>query len=350
MILHAANIKFNAETGMGRIACEWGKAFTEKGYEFLHIDPELVKKPYHPLLLGSAFRDYILKSKIKPTLILSHEPLAGFLKFTGVPLVVFSHGVEERNWLVNKNHSFNKLSLKARLLPESVRFYPNNQGFKKADCILLSNITDRNYLVEKGVSSDKIRIFNNGYYEMPDIDSNNGVHLIYNGTWLPRKGVQLIYDAVNYLFAIHKDISLTIIGSSIGEEIVLSGFSEEHRSRIKIVTSFMAADEQQYLRRANVFLLPSFFEGQSLALTQAMSIGLCPVVSDNSGQIDLVKNFQNGLLFKTGDSKDFIQKLDTLISNPSLIKSLGIQARSSVSHLTWKSVTDELISCILLNA
>ncbi len=349
MILHTANIKLNTETGMGRIACEWEKAFTKNGYKFVHIEPTLLSKPYHPLLMGKAFRNYILKNRMKPKLILSHEPLAGFLKFKGVPLVVFSHGVEERNWLVNKSHSFNKLSLKARLLPEVLRFYPNNKGFEQADYILLSNSTDKNYLLEKGISSDKINIFSNGYYNMPAIDCDKGVHLIYNGTWLPRKGIQLIYDAVNFLFDRHREVALTIIGSSVDDGTVLSGFSEHLHSRIKIIPSFKAADEETYLRCANIFLLPSFFEGQSLALTQAMSIGLCPVVSDNSGQIDLVKHRQNGLLFETGNSGDFIKKLEELIDNPSLIRLLGEYAQKSVRHLSWANVTNDLISNILSN-
>ncbi len=113
MILHIANITIGSQSGMGRIAMEWQKAFRSRGHQFMHISQQESGNALHPLLFGWKIRKHILKMECKPSLILAHEPLAGWLKFDGIPLVSFSHGVEERAWAVLQQH--NKLRRRMRV-------------------------------------------------------------------------------------------------------------------------------------------------------------------------------------------------------------------------------------------
>jgi len=107
-------------------------------------------------------------------------------------------------------------------------------------------------------------------------------------------------------------------------------------------------EEVQLYKNADVFVLPSFYEGQSLALTQAMSMGLCPVVADNCGQKDFIKHQQNGLLFKTGNDNDFIQQLHWLLNHKQQMYSMGQQAKVFVQSYTWQAATDEIITIMNL--
>ncbi len=349
-ILHVASVDLSPNSGMGRIAFEWKKAFEKRGIQFTHIGWKELNKTAHPLLFGWLVRKHIIKNKIQPDLILAHEPAAGFLSFKNIPLVVFSHGIEARNWDIQQQFNYFTPSLKAKIVPLKWRFWSNNYGFLKASKILLSNYNDKNFLIErKGIDPKKIIVFNNGY--LPFINEkkieNQIISCLFNASWIERKGTQLLVDAFNYLLPKYQNLRLFIAGTNLSDDKVFINFLPQVQSQITVIPPFSDDTEAAIYRNVSIFVLPSFFEGQSLALTQAMYMGLCPVVSDNSGQIDFIQNNINGLLFETGNTTSFIEKIETLINTPLLIGEFGKAAKESVKELEWNNVTDKLVDSLV---
>jgi glycosyltransferase involved in cell wall biosynthesis len=344
-ILHVAAVDLLPNSGMGRISCEWNAAFLRAGHEFQHIGLKEIGPSVHPLLFGLAARNFINRNKIAFDLILAHEPASGFLYFRNSPMVVFSHGIEERAWKIQGHFGFMKRSLKSRLVPEAIRFYSNTSGFRRCSVALLSNSDDLAFLAdEKGIAKDKLRIFYNGYYPFDEVKGDNAaITFLYNATWIPRKGIDLMYTVFNKLLIKHDTIKLILAGTGASSGEVLSRFHEEVRGRINVISSFSPDQERRFYRDAQVFIMPSFFEGQSVALTQAMAMGLCPVVSDNCGQKDFVKHQHNGLQFKTGDAADMEKEIDWLLQNPDRIILMGKNAKESVRHLTWERAASEVV-------
>jgi glycosyltransferase involved in cell wall biosynthesis len=67
------------------------------------------------------------------------------------------------------------------------------------------------------------------------------------------------------------------------------------------------------LRAADVFILTSSFEGFSIALTEAMANGCCPVVTDiPSGSQQLIRDGENGHLINVGDIQGFVKVLSEM--------------------------------------
>ena len=344
MIIHVAGIDLNSNTGMGRIALEWKKAFEAKGFQFLHISQEEVGLPFHPLLFGRNVRQFIKKEQLKPKLILAHEPIAGWLKFKNIPLVSFSHGVEERAWQVQQQYGFQQLSTKARLLPSAIRFYSNNKGFKEADLCLLSNSIDQLYLSSVKHIITKSVVFKNGYYAYGHHIITTQKVFLFNASWLPRKGVALLIQAFNSILLEYPEIKLLIAGASLQTREIMLQFHSECITQVLVLPKFDAESESEIYSHANIFVLPSFFEGQSLALTQAMAMGLCPIVANNSGQSDVIKHLENGLLFETGNANDFIIKLRWAIQNFDKIREMGENAKNAVKHFTWPVVSNQVVN------
>ncbi len=349
-ILHVASVDILPNSGMGRIACEWKNAFEKRGIQFTHIGWKELNKTTHPLLFGWLVRKHIINNRIQPDLILAHEPAAGFLSFKNIPLVVFSHGIEARNWEIQKKYNYFTPSIKARVVPLKWRFWSNNYGFLKATKILLSNKNDKNYLIKsKSIDPNKIMVFNNGY--IPFVNhiplDNKTIGCLFNASWIERKGTQLLVDAFNQLLSKYKNLNLFIAGTNLSDEKIKIKFLSQVQSQIIIIPPFSDDTEVAIYKNVSIFVLPSFFEGQSLALTQAMYMGLCPVVSDNSGQIDFIQNNINGLLFETGNTNSLIEKVETLINSPLLINEFGKAAKEYVKELEWKNVTDKLVDSIV---
>ncbi len=341
-----ASIEISPNGGMGRIAFEWKTAFENHGFKFIHIGWKELNKTTHPLLYGWKVRKYLQQNQIQPDYLLVHEPAAGFLYFKNIPLIVFSHGIEERAWEQKSKLKYELFGWKSHLLPSIIRFYSNNYGFKKAKQILLSNNSDKDYLIyKKGINPSKIIIFKNGYhdFEVPQSIQTSNVICLFNASWIERKGINILIIAFNHLLVKYSFLKLRLAGSSLEANELLSKFNSSVKEQIEVIANFTSEEEANIYNEASIFLLPSYFEGQSLALTQAMAMGLCPVVTNNSGQTDLIQHEFNGLLFETGNIEQFIFQIEKLITNRHLILSFGSLAKQSVEMYKWKNVTNTLI-------
>jgi colanic acid/amylovoran biosynthesis glycosyltransferase len=81
---------------------------------------------------------------------------------------------------------------------------------------------------------------------------------------------------------------------------------------------------------ADVFLLPSVYEGIANVCLEAMSMEL-PVVSTKSGGMEeVIVHGQNGLLCEVYDVDSIAENVKWLTQNRDLLKELGVQARKTI--------------------
>jgi glycosyltransferase involved in cell wall biosynthesis len=87
-----------------------------------------------------------------------------------------------------------------------------------------------------------------------------------------------------------------------------------------------------WLARAEIFALPSAYEGQPKALLEAMACGLPVVGSDVPGVRDIVRHGETGWLVPAGDVGALAVALAALSSDPGLRERLGLAGRTAVQH------------------
>jgi glycosyltransferase involved in cell wall biosynthesis len=348
-ILHVAAIRISKESGMGRIAYNWQQAFERNGHEFIHIGLDECPKHIHPLLWGRQAYQYVKEKMVTADAILVHEPAAGYFTHLAIPTVVVSHGIEPRGWDTAYIYGFRKRSFKALFLPHYLRFWSNTEGLKKASKIFICNNEDRDYVVKNynRLPSD-VLYFKNGYYEnsLEKTKKPSPVTtFLFNATWLDRKGIGVLIAA---FMTIKKQFPsewhLVLAGVGYPEEVIYEAFPSDLKDNITVLPHFKQIDEAKLYQESDVFILPSYIEGQSLALTQAMASGLCCIVSDNCGQRDFVQHQHNGLLFKTGDAADLAQQIKHVLLHKNSIKIYGNAAYESVKDLTWQNVSNDVVT------
>lgn len=83
-------------------------------------------------------------------------------------------------------------------------------------------------------------------------------------------------------------------------------------------------------RQACVFVLPSPSEGCSNALLEAMASGLCPLVTRVPGNIDVIQDDVNGLLFDHDDEQQLAHAISRVLTDDSLRARLAVAARQHV--------------------
>jgi glycosyltransferase involved in cell wall biosynthesis len=267
-----------------------------------------------------------------------------------VPVVLFSHGIEARGWKIEAQFNYRNRTFKSLFLPDYFRYKANAIGLKKANKLLLSNSEDVSYAINHfNRKINDVIIFKNGYYEenIPKKElppQYNPVIFLFNASWLERKGKK---DMIAAFTQLQKEFpnqwQLILAGIGDHKTDILNEFPSDLHQNLDIIARFSQAEETKLYEHADVFLLPSYFEGQSLALTQAMASGLCCVCSDNCGQHDFIKHQQNGLLFKTGNAADLANKLKWVLQNKSLIPIYAKQAQQTVKSYTWDNVGAEVV-------
>jgi glycosyltransferase involved in cell wall biosynthesis len=166
--------------------------------------------------------------------------------------------------------------------------------------------------------------------------------VLFMASWLPRKGTATLIEAATRLAARGIRLRWILAGTGRAAADILPQFPEGLRPDIEVIPSFAPAHEEALLRRAHVFVLPSYFEGQPLALLQAMATGRCCVTTDCCGQRDVIVHGENGLLCAPGDAAAFTEHLAQCAEDAGFRRRLGGAARASVTTRTWAGAFDQI--------
>jgi glycosyltransferase involved in cell wall biosynthesis len=101
------------------------------------------------------------------------------------------------------------------------------------------------------------------------------------------------------------------------------------------------AQMPDYIRLADLVVMPSEFEGQSRVYLEAQACGRVLLASDVPGAREVIADGQTGLLFRTGDVADLAAKTLRVAEDAELRRSLGNGARASVHpHDLSRAVAD----------
>lgn len=98
-------------------------------------------------------------------------------------------------------------------------------------------------------------------------------------------------------------------------------------------------DVARYLQASDVFVLPSAAEGLSIAMLEAMSSGLAPVVTRVGGAADVITHDVNGLLIEPDDLPELQQAMTRILVDDALRSSLAAAARTRIETVFSVDVT-----------
>ena len=91
-----------------------------------------------------------------------------------------------------------------------------------------------------------------------------------------------------------------------------------------------------WLAAADVFVLPSRYEGLSLAVMEAMACGLPVVVSDVSGSAELVPTAEDGRVVPADDPAALADAGEELLADAGLRRHMGERARTRAERHSWE--------------
>lgn len=152
-------------------------------------------------------------------------------------------------------------------------------------------------------------------------------HIISVGRLCPVKGFDNLIYAFARLHSHYPNLRLTIYGEG-AERDNLQTLINSLKLQEKVLLPGVIQDIHQKLAAADLFVLPSLYEGFPNALCEAMSVGLPVIASNCSGNIDIVRDSTNGRLFPVGDVIKLTALIEELINDSDQRKRLGEEAQT----------------------
>lgn len=289
-----------------------------------------------------------------------HEPSAAatvaFRKYIGTPFVVVtSHGIESRAWeLALEESRWGRLTipLKSRIVYPATSLWQSGYALRNANHVFCLNSEDADYLIDHfgRCSEDITRIYPGADLDYAraseNRDYNRAKRIAFAGSWLQRKGIHDLVGAFAILHARHTNLELCVLGSGLPSSAVLADFPLQCRSSVTCIPTLTSQQMADELKAADIYLLPSLFEGTPLTLIEAMMSGLPVITTSVCGMKDLVVHGQTGLLVPIRSPHAIVEAVEMLLADPLLRARLGNAASQEASlKYNWDTT-----SAIVLDA
>ncbi|NTW27562.1 MAG: glycosyltransferase family 4 protein [Candidatus Moranbacteria bacterium] len=201
------------------------------------------------------------------------------------------------------------------------------------DRVIVVSESVRNYLLKNKINEKKIILIENGVY-FPDVKvdikskkselgiPDDAIVIVSVGNVTKQKGHDILLMAAEKILQQSGNIYFIVCGSCDGVYAKnLIKKSDSMGGHFKFLGS--RVDVLEIVKMSDMYVMPSRWEGLSIALLEALYLRKNIIVSEIESMQRVIINGNNGLFFQPENSDDLADKILYLISNEEKIKSMG---------------------------
>lgn len=155
-----------------------------------------------------------------------------------------------------------------------------------------------------------------------------------------KKGIEYAIESMITIKSKFSNVKLLIVGDGeyrkyLEQLVIKWNLSKE----VEFIGSVLNSEINQYYRKADVFLLPSLFEGYPLVLLEAMACGLPIISTPVSIAPEIINTWNNGYIVPFKSASAIADAVIAILSDRSKCKEFGINSfNASKTVLTWRDV------------
>lgn len=308
------------------------------GSRFWGFSPELVK----------AIKREVSRADL--VLVHAHYQFANWIgarlsRKAGVPYVIFPHGSLHRSGMSHRNAwvKLIYLSLLERRNLSRAMFL----AFNAAEELRWSRYGDRGVVIPNGIDPDELSQPGN---EEDLVDNypvlrDKVIYLFLGRVDVKHKGLDLLLPAFRRLASESPNAHLVIAGPDEQGGVsrlrkIIDGL--KIADRVTFTGLLVGNERLQALRAADVFLLPSRFEGMSVALLEALFLGLPVLVTEQVGMADEIRRLSAGEVVPA-TTEAIYQGLDSLSRPTARDRFRGVAVEYVRESYTWPAIADALL-------
>ena len=227
-------------------------------------------------------------------------------------------------------------------------------SYRATDCVTTTSSGVRDELTEAGyLPDDRMEVIHEGVdlqrIERGDrrvirdelgIPSNARVVAVV-GALVQRKGHAFLLDAFAGACGQIDDMRLYVVGQ--GEELdALQSMASSLGIQDKVVFTGYRRDARRFMNAADVFVLPSLYEGMPNVVMESMAIGTPVITTGMYGTLELIDDGISGILTSPGDTLAIEQGLVRLFKDEALRHSIAASAAKKIEQFTFDDTVDRL--------
>ncbi len=305
-----------------------GEAWNNLGHNFTRIKLNEHRKDISFKDIGLFFKLLYYRFKYKPDIVHLHSSkmgVLGRLTFPAKKVIITMHGFDSARKAYRKYLFIEKL-LKNR-----------------ASRIIAVSQYDVDAMKEEGISKNVTKIYNG----VPDVftESFDASKLIVEKLKIIKQTYNKTIICISRISKQKKFELFIDIAKKMPEHafVWIGNKNEVSNVPCNVFCLGEVSSAQYYLKYADLFILPSNYEGLPISLLEALSFGV-PVVASSVGGITEVLDDKNG--FAVDNTVDaFKHKINYILSDEHRTKVMSQYARESyLANFTIKKMTDKYLS------
>jgi glycogen(starch) synthase len=212
------------------------------------------------------------------------------------------------------------------------------EKLKKAGVLPISSI-----VIYPGIDSEPLFNPNRDYRK------NGILHLLYFGAVVQHKGVHTAIEAIGLLkkLGLSNSIELTILG----------GGHPEYKNQLQSLVNNLGlvdivhfidkvprVEIPAWLQRFDIYLFTSIWpEPIAATVMEAMAAGMLVIGTEVGGQVEMLSNGQNALVFQPEDAKGLAEQITRVYNDQSLFIQLARTGqKTAIERFSLKHMVDEI--------
>lgn len=294
-------------------------------------DNKYIHIPYNTFsVLNELNPDIIIASEYNPTVIQSLI----WCRIKRKKFISWSDGT------LNSEKNINIIQKKLR-----------NLIVKSANTLIASSTKTKEAQIFYGADEQKIHIS----YLTIDVekflfkrDRNNNINLLYVGSLIKRKGIDLLLDS---LALIEKDFYLNIIGEGPEKENLIKKVTDLGIAEKINFLGFQDGENlKKYYKESDMFILPTREDCFGLVILEAMCNSMPLIISKYAdGAYDLVVDGENGFIVDPYDRYIMKEKIEFILNDKEISEKMSLKSYEMANKYRFYNVTKEFVNAIIMS-
>ena len=144
--------------------------------------------------------------------------------------------------------------------------------------------------------------------------NGSGFIILSTGRLAIQKGFQYLIEAAKSVVQNHKNVHFVIAGKGKLQHALQKQITDAQLDKNVHLIGFKD-NITSLLKGADLFVLPSLYEGMPNSLMEALSLGIPAVSTDVNGVSELMKNKEHGYIVKSADANELSIAINKLIDD-----------------------------------
>ena len=235
--------------------------------------------------------------------------------------------------------------------------FHTKRAVRKAEKIIVPSQTTKKDIIEYyKIDAGKIEVIYEGVDKVESqkfAKSKVNGYILFVGTIQPRKNIQGLIEAFNILKNLPnplcergKNIKLVIVGGKgwLWKKVFEKAEKSKYKKDIIFTGSVSSEKLLEFYQNAEVFVLPSFYEGFGLPILEAMANSVPVIAANNSSMKEIINGA--GVLINPYNPKEITEAIKKIIQDKNFKEKLIEKELKQAKKFTWEKCAEKTMKVL----